>query len=39
MQDLFFQISRLLLDYVIALGGAGIIAWLIEFLRSLGGAG
>jgi hypothetical protein len=38
-QDFFFAIARLIFDALIGLGGSGLIAALIEFLSSLGGAG
>lgn len=38
-QEFFFNIARLILDAIINLWGSGSIAALIEFLRSLGGAG
>jgi hypothetical protein len=38
-QDFFFAIARLIFDALIGLFGTGTIAALIEFLRSVGGAG
>ena len=37
-QEFFFSIARLIFDALISLGGAGMIAALIEFLRSISGA-